>query len=125
MSGVGTPDLFSGESRLNTLGKLETFFKDLRLSVQKIDMPELLISGTLWSLPLNMMLITPRFLVQFLSRPFTQESNSAIIVGPFLLRIFHDSLLSKGIDVQNTGPRDIRLCIINLVLSKCCTISSL
>lgn len=40
MSKVGTPDLSSGVSRLNTLGKFKTFLKDLRLSVQKADMAE-------------------------------------------------------------------------------------
>lgn len=37
MYGVGTPDLFSGVSRLNTLGKLKIFLKDLKLCVQKVD----------------------------------------------------------------------------------------
>lgn len=127
MAGVGTHDLFSGVSRLNTLGKLKSFLQDLKLTVQKVDMPENVFH--FWnSLSLNMVIITQNLSVQSLSRPLTHSADLRVKLSDhcelFPLRISCDSLLSKDIDIQNIGSGNIRLCIINPVLGKYCNISS-
>lgn len=119
MAGVGSHDLFSAVSRLNTLGKLKTFLQDPKLTVQKVDMPENVVH--FWnSLSLNMVIITQNLWVRSLSRPLTHSADLRVKLSdhcrPFPLRIFCDSLLTKDVDIQNIRSGNIRLCVINPVL---------